>query len=493
MVCFSLYKIQFPSCFKFQDVPNFNSEFFSADTILSEPNPPQNTKSTLTAEDLWGQCLLYIKDRIPDHAYQTWFDGIIAAGMSNEGITLQVPNQFHYEWLESKYRHLIDNALKECAAHPLVVNYSVVISDKTIDEIPKLIEKEKPIPPGYQRKSQLNSRYIFENFIEGKSNQFAKAAAISVADTPGQTPYNPLLIYSNPGLGKTHLLQAIGNKILKQNKNMHVVYLTSEKFMLNFISSIQKNRSTEFANNYRNVDMFLLDDVQFFQGKKETQEQFFHLFNDLYQKGRQVVLTTDRHPNDLKGLKERLVSRFQSGLIVDIQPPDLETRIAILMKKAEDDSLEIPYDVTEFIASAIKGDIRAMEGALVKLLALSSLRREDITMSLAQQVLTNIIGDHSLEDITIDKILKYVCRKMKISERQVMGKSRTMNIALARQLAMYLSKELTSASLANIGSHIGGRDHSTVIHACKNIDKKALAESDFKRKLEVMKNEISGQ
>ncbi|MDP6852968.1 MAG: chromosomal replication initiator protein DnaA [Candidatus Marinimicrobia bacterium] len=460
---------------------------------MSEPNPPQNTKSTLTAEDLWGQCLLYIKDRIPDHAYQTWFDGIIAAGMSNEGITLQVPNQFHYEWLESKYRHLIDNALKECAAHPLVVNYSVVISDKTIDEIPKLIEKEKPIPPGYQRKSQLNSRYIFENFIEGKSNQFAKAAAISVADTPGQTPYNPLLIYSNPGLGKTHLLQAIGNKILKQNKNMHVVYLTSEKFMLNFISSIQKNRSTEFANNYRNVDMFLLDDVQFFQGKKETQEQFFHLFNDLYQKGRQVVLTTDRHPNDLKGLKERLVSRFQSGLIVDIQPPDLETRIAILMKKAEDDSLEIPYDVTEFIASAIKGDIRAMEGALVKLLALSSLRREDITMSLAQQVLTNIIGDHSLEDITIDKILKYVCRKMKISERQVMGKSRTMNIALARQLAMYLSKELTSASLANIGSHIGGRDHSTVIHACKNIDKKALAESDFKRKLEVMKNEISGQ
>ncbi len=493
MVCYSLYKIQFPSCFKFQDVPNFNSEFFSADTILSEPNPPQNTKSTLTAEDLWGQCLLYIKDRIPDHAYQTWFDGIIAAGMSNEGITLQVPNQFHYEWLESKYRHLIDNALKECAAHPLVVNYSVVISDKTIDEIPKLIEKEKPIPPGYQRKSQLNSRYIFENFIEGKSNQFAKAAAISVADTPGQTPYNPLLIYSNPGLGKTHLLQAIGNKILKHNKNMHVVYLTSEKFMLNFISSIQKNRSTEFANNYRNVDMFLLDDVQFFQGKKETQEQFFHLFNDLYQKGRQVVLTTDRHHNDLKGLKERLVSRFQSGLIVDIQPPDLETRIAILMKKAEDDSLEIPYDVTEFIASAIKGDIRAMEGALVKLLALSSLRREDITMSLAQQVLTNIIGDHSLEDITIDKILKYVCRKMKISERQVMGKSRTMNIALARQLAMYLSKELTSASLANIGSHIGGRDHSTVIHACKNIDKKALAESDFKRKLEVMKNEISGQ
>ena len=442
--------------------------------------------------DFWEQCLMYIKERIPDHAYQTWFDGIIAASMSDESITLQVPNQFHYEWLESKYRHLIDNALQRFASHPLVVNYSVVISDKSMDEIPKLIEKEKPIPPGYQRKSQLNSRYIFENFIEGKSNQFAKAAAISVADTPGQTPYNPLLIYSNPGLGKTHLIQAIGNKILKQSNNMHVVYLTSEKFMLDFISSIQKNRSTEFANNYRNVDMLLLDDVQFFQGKKETQEQFFHLFNDLYQKGRQVVLTTDSHPNELRGLKERLVSRFQSGLIVDIQPPDLETRIAILMKKAEDDRLEIPYDVTEFIASAIKGDIRAMEGALVKLLALSSLRREDITMALAQKVLSNIIGEQTLEGITIDKILKYVCRKMKISEKQVLGKGRTINVALARQIAMYLSKELTGSSLANIGIHIGGRDHSTVIHACKNIDKKALAESDFQRKLEVMKNEISG-
>ena len=444
-------------------------------------------------EELWNNCLLYIKDRIQDQAYQTWFDGITAISLNNEEITLQVPNQFHYEWLESKYRNLIDNALKENARHPLLVNYSVVISDKRTDEIPSLTSKEKPIPPGYQRKSQLNSRYIFENFIEGKSNQFAKAAALSVADTPGQTPYNPLLIYSSPGLGKTHLLQAIGNKIIMQNKNMRVVYLTSEKFMLDFINSIQKNKSTDFINNYRNVDMLLLDDAQFFQSKEQTQEQFFHLFNDLFQKGKQIILTSDRHPSELKGLKDRLVSRFQSGLIVDIQPPDLETRIAILMKKAEDDGLQIPYDVTEFIAEAIIGDIRAMEGALVKLLALSSLKREDITMGLAKQVLKNLLGEHSFADLTIDKIIKYVGKNMKVSERQIIGKSRTMEVALARQLVMFLAKELTNSSLVSIGSHIGGRDHSTVIHACKNIDKKILSDTKFEKKVNSFKDYLIKQ
>jgi chromosomal replication initiator protein len=457
---------------------------------MSDPN--LSTREIIfTKDELWSKCLLYIKDRIQEQAYQTWFDGVIATSLNKEGITLQVPNQFHYEWLESKYRNLIDNALKDNVSHPLLVNYSVVISDKSVEEIPTLTSKEKPIPPGYQRESQLNSRYIFENFIEGKSNQFAKAASISVAETPGQTPYNPLLIYSSPGLGKTHLLQAIGNHLIMQNKNMRVVYLTSEKFMLDFISSIQKNRSTDFINNYRNVDMLLLDDAQFFQSKEQTQEQFFHLFNDLFQKGKQIVLTADCHPSELKGIKDRLVSRFQSGLIVDIQPPDLETRIAILMKKAENDGLEIPYDVMEFIAEAITGDIRAMEGALVKLLALSSLRREDITMNLAKQVLKSLLGNNSFMHLSIEKIVKYVCRNMKVSERQILGKSRIMDVAQARQLAMFLAKELTNASLASIGSHIGGRDHSTVIHACKNIENKIQDNNKFQRKVKIMKDELS--
>ena len=460
-------------------------------TNMNKPTEKTTSNADWNKDELWSKCLLYIKERIQEQAYQTWFDGVSVIDLNDEGITLQVPNQFHYEWLESKYRHLIDNSLKKYALYPLNVNYSVVISDKKRDNIPSLTSKDKPVPRSYHRKSQLNSRYIFDNFIEGKSNQFAKAAAMSVADTPGQTPYNPLLIYSKPGLGKTHLLQAIGNKIIRQKPNMRVVYLTSEKFMLDFISSIQKNHSTDFINHYRNVDMLLLDDAQFFQSKEQTQEQFFHLFNDLFQKGKQIVLTTDRHPNELKGLKERLVSRFQSGLIVDIQPPDLETRIAILMKKGEDAGLEIPYDVIEFIASAIKGDIRAMEGALVKLLALSSLRREDITINLAKLVLKNILGNISFVDVNIDQIVRFICREMKVSERQIMGKSRTMDVALARQMAMYFCKELTETSLANIGANIGGRDHSTVIHACKNIEKKIQADRDFKLRIHNIKNQIS--
>ena len=439
---------------------------------------------------LWEKCLLFIKERIQEQAFQTWFDGVSVININDEEITLQVPNQFHYEWLESKYRHLIDSALKEVWPNPLLVNYSVVISEKTIEAIPNLTEKDKPVPQTYHRKSQLNYRYIFENFIEGKSNQFARAAAISVSENPAQTPYNPLLIYSSPGLGKTHLLQAIGNKVIRQNPNMKVVYLTSEKFMLDFISSIQKNNSTNFINHYRKIDMLLLDDAQFFQSKEQTQEQFFHLFNDLFQKGKQIVLTTDRHPNELTGLKERLVSRFQSGLIVDIQPPDLETRIAILMKKGENDGLEIPYDVIEFIAASIKGDVRAMEGVLVKLLAISSLRREDITINLAKYVLKTILGNISFVNISIKQIINLVCREMKVSERQLLGKNRTMQIALARQIVMYFCKELTDISLSNIGLHIGKRDHSTVIHGYKNIEKKILNDSDFKLKIKNMQNKL---
>ena len=446
----------------------------------------------INKEKFWQNCLSYIQTRISDQAYQTWFDGIQISLYNNESITLLVPNQFHYEWLESKYRHLIDSAIKDAGSHPLVVNYSVVISNKSVDEIPTLIPKEKPIPKGFHQQSQLNSRYIFDNFIEGKGNQFAKAAAFSVAETPGQTPFNPLLIYSSPGMGKTHLLQAIGNYCLKNHPSMRVVYLTSDKFTLEFITAIQKNKSAEFANNYRNVDMLLLDDAQFFESKEGTQEQFFHLFNGLFQKGKQIILTTDRHPNELIGLQDRLVSRFQSGLIVDIQAPDLETRIAILMKKAEDDGLEIPYEVVEFMASSIKSDIRSMEGALVRLLALSSLKRVDITMDLTMQVLEDVLGKSAFTNISIDHVLKFVSKEMKVSERQIVGKGRTMEVALARQSAMYLSRELTGSSLINIGKHIGRRDHSTVIHACKAIEKKMAEDKEFRLKIDNMKSHING-
>jgi len=440
--------------------------------------------------ELWSNCLAYFKERLPEQAYQTWFDGIAVSTLTSEEIVLQVPNQFHYEWLESKYRHLIDAAIKEVFDKPMIVNYSVVVSHKKPNEIPSLVQKENVIPPGYQEKTQLNSRYLFDNFIEGKGNQLAKAASYSVAEKPGQTPFNPLLIYSITGLGKTHLLQGIGNFCIRRYPSMRVQYLTSEKFMLDFIRAIQENKSTEFANTYRGVDMLLLDDVQFFQNKEQTQEQFFHLFNELYQQGKQIVLTTDRPPNELTGLKDRLVSRFQSGLMVDIQPPDLETRIAILMKKAHDDHLEIPFEIIEYIASHIKRNVRELEGTMVRLLARSSLYRKDITMELAREVLEEILGKEAFIGVTIDHVIKSISREWKVSERQLVGKGRKMEIAMARQIAMYLSRELTAASLFNIGLHLGGRDHSTVIHACKTVEKKMLGDNELKKRILRIKKEL---
>lgn len=428
----------------------------------------------------WQQCLEKIKNKISDQAFETWFKGVSIVSLGDEEVNLQVPNQFHYEWLESKYRHLIDEIIVEVGDNPRVVNYSVMISDKNIEDIPKLTDENILAPVQYKKNRQLNERYNFNVFVEGKGNQFAKAAALSVADNPGQTPFNPLLIYSPPGLGKTHLLQAIGNQICLSKPNYKLIYITGERFMFDFITSIQKNKTAEFSKRYRDVDILLLDDAQFFKDKEQTQEQFFHLFNFLYQNGKQIILTSDNHPNQMSGFKERLISRFQSGLVVDIQPPDLETRIAILMNKAEHDQLEIPYEVMEFVASNIQGDIRTLEGALVNLLALSSLKKEDINLSLAKLVLEKHVGKQKMDQINVQQVVKNVAAVMKIKEKDIVGKGRSMEIALARQISMYLSKKLISTSLANIGKQVGKRDHSTVIHACKTIENKIKEDNSIK-------------
>lgn len=431
-------------------------------------------------ENFWQQCLDKIKNKISDQAFETWFKAVDIISINKEEINLQVPNEFHYEWLESKYRHLIDEVIIEISDHPKIVNYSVMISDKNINEIPKFDDQNVLAPVQYKKNKQLNERYTFNVFVEGKGNQFAKAAALSVADNPGQTPFNPLLIYSPPGLGKTHLLQAIGNKIINDKPNYKVIYITGERFMFDFINSIQKNKTADFSKRYRDIDMLLLDDAQFFKNKEQTQEQFFHLFNYLYQNGKQIILTSDNHPNKMLGFKERLISRFQSGLVIDIQPPDLETRIAILMNKAEHDQLEIPYEVVEFMASNIQGDIRTLEGALVNLLALSSLKKEDINLTLAKLVLEKHIGKNKIDQISVNQIIQMVALTMKVKEKSIIGKGRNMEVALARQVCMYLAKKLINTSLANIGKQIGKRDHSTVIHACKNIEQKMLEDASIK-------------
>ena len=440
----------------------------------------------------WNKALMHIKAKIEDTAFQTWFEGLEVSIVTDDTITLLVPNRFHYEWLESKYRHLIHDALKDSFGKSYVVNYSVLLSEKSSDEIPSFKRKENNIiPKGYNRSSNLNNRYSFENFIEGKGNQFARAAAISVTDKPGQTLFNPLLIYSSPGLGKTHLIQAAGNRMARKNKSFRVLYITGEKFMLDFISSIQKNKSSEFTKFYRNTDMLLLDDVHFLEGKEQTQEQFFHLFNDLYQKGKQIILTTDRHPRNLVGLKERLVSRFQSGLIADIQPPDLETRIAIIRNDAKHNGLDLDYSITEFIANTIKKDVRVMKSVLIRLQALSALKNVDISMDLCRQVISENFGYDAVQRITLKQILSYICEKQDVSKTKVIGKGRSQEIALSRQIIMFLSRELTNLSLKKIGIELGKRDHSTVIHACKIIEKKIEKNPSFKKLIGQYKHELN--
>ena len=441
----------------------------------------------------WNKFLKYIQDEITSQSFQTWFSNIKLLNVGESEITIEVPNRFHYEWLDSKYDELMNQSIRKAFEKSLKINYTVGMKQDNRSLENESGVADQLIPKrNYHRASKLNNRYIFKSFVEGKGNQFAKAAASSVADSPGQTPFNPLLIYSSPGLGKTHLLQSIGNHILQIQPQTKVVYVTSEKFMLDFISAIQNNKSTIFAKSYRDVDVLLLDDVQFFQTKEQTQEQFFHLFNELFQQGKQIVLTTDRHPNELTQLKTRLVSRFQSGLIVDIQPPDLETRIAILMNKAQNDNLDIPYDVTEFIATAITDDIRSMEGALVKLLALASLTKNEITIELAQKVIEGILGKEIAKKTSLKMVLASTAKEYNVSEKKLLAKGRQMEIVIARHVAMYLCRELTNSSLISIGKHFGNRDHSTVIHACKTIENKMKTDESLTTRIKNLKANLLG-
>ena len=388
------------------------------------------------------------------------------------------------------HRWLIDQRLNE-GKNVLICVREVSKDDKNPYDphhVKKNVEKaELPI----NKNININNKYTFSAFIEGAHNQFAKAAALNVSKTPGQQSFNPLVIYGGVGMGKTHLLHAIGNKISKDNPQKKIVCASSEKFTLDFISSIQKNKTVEFSNSYRNADVLLIDDIQFFQGKEQTQEQFFHTFNELFQAGKQIVMTADRYPGEMIGLQDRLLSRFKSGLSVDIQPPDFETRVAIVMEKAEINGLKLPYDIIELIGLHIKNNVRDLESTIIRLLAHSSLSNREIDYELAKKVIKERMGKTIVSDLTIEEIVRRVSIITHVSEKDIVSASRKMEIAEARQVSIYLCREILGTPLVSIGMHFGGRDHSTILHACRVVEKKSKTDQRISTLVGELKNELS--
>ncbi|MGE7933490.1 chromosomal replication initiator protein DnaA [Viridibacillus arvi] len=420
-------------------------------------------------EELWDKVLSKVKQKISKPSFETWLKSTKLLSYKVDTVTIAAPNSFGREWLENHYVQLIASILAELTGKDLHIRF-VVQQDPGFDDFdipsPRVQEKQDDRPdfsPG-----MLNLKNTFDTFVIGSGNRFAHAASLAVAEAPAKA-YNPLFIYGGVGLGKTHLMHAIGHYVLEHNPNAKVVYLSSEKFTNEFINSIRDNKAVEFRNKYRSVDVLLIDDIQFLAGKESTQEEFFHTFNTLHEESKQIVISSDRPPKEIPTLEDRLRSRFEWGLITDIAPPDLETRIAILRKKAKADGLDIPNEVMLYIANQIDSNIRELEGALIRVVAYSSLVNQDITAELAAQALKDIIPNSVPRMVTILDIQKAVGEHFHVKLEDFTAKKRTKSIAFPRQIAMYLSRELTDFSLPKIGEEFGGRDHTTVIHAHEKI------------------------
>lgn len=455
----------------------------------------------------WEQCLTIIKDQVSTLSFKTWFQPIVPIRINGKDLTVQVPSQFFYDWLEEHYNVLLRNTITTVIGESSSLFYIVTTEEQApalpvqidLDVVSPTVDlvRAQPFSPHVSLKtenlqsirSNFNPRYTFDNFIKGDCNQLARAAALAVANNPGGTSFNPLVLYGGTGLGKTHLMHALGNHAAANGKARRIAYVSSEKFTVDFVEAIQGDKVKEFSSFYRSMDLLVVDDIQFFSGKEKTQDNFFHTFNALYQLGKQIVLSSDVPPKELRGLDERLISRFQCGLTADIQPPDLETRIAILQKKSEENSLELPSNVIDFIAANVKKNIRELEGCLISLFARASLENREIGIDLAKDVLRVVVNDLRAP-LSIDQIQKVVCDFFDIPTDLLRAKTRRQEVVIARQTAMYLAKDLTNSSLKTIGLHFGGRDHSTVIHACQAIEEFLKTDSSFKQHLDQIRRKI---
>lgn len=481
-------------------------------TVLRAAQPSEADQ----AKGVWNACLELIRESVNSQSYKTWFEPIEPSNLDGGTLTVRVPSQFFSDWVEEHYNTLILSTVNHVLGPNARLEYAVktdepaeesgiqlaipatplerphVLSGPTAPPIPTPRSGARSTDTGERFESYLNPRYTFENFIKGDSNQLARAAASAVANNPGGTSFNPLVIYGGTGLGKTHLIQAIGNYAITNGRARRVSYVSSEKFTVEFVEAIQSDRIGEFSGFYRSMDILIVDDIQFFAGKEKTQDNFFHTFNELHQLGKQIVLSSDRPPKELKGLDDRLLSRFQWGLTADIQPPDLETRIAILRMKSENDGIDLPQDVIECIAANVTTNIRELEGCLISLLAKASLEGKPISVDLAKEVLKVVVGDIR-SPITIEEIQRTVGDYFGIPDGMIRHKTRKQEIVSARQIAMYLAKELTNSSLKTIGMHFGGRDHSTVIHAYQSVEDQMKLDAKYqatvaqiRRKLELL-------
>ena len=430
--------------------------------------------------ELWEKVLEIVKGELSPQSYNSWFSQTKIIRFKDGELTISVPSDFCKDWLEKHYIDFIKNILKDSFGleEDIQIKFKTTSQKPSKSERKNKIKKIEPLPK--TNEMVLKSKYTFDNFVVGNGNRFAHAGCLAVAQSPAKS-YNPLFVYGGVGLGKTHLMQAIGTYIMQHNgqNKINVLYISSEKFTNELINSIRDDRTVSFRDKYRSVDVLLIDDIQFLAGKERTQEEFFHTFNTLYDSNKQIVITSDRPPNEIPTLENRLISRFEWGLITDIQPPDLETRIAILRKKAQIDNLNIPAEVINFIADKIPSNIRQLEGALTKLIAFSALTKNDLSVLLAQEILKDIIPVENKE-ISINQIQKITADYFNIKLSILLSKKRTKNIVMARQIAIYLSRELTVSSLPTIGEAFGGKDHTTVLHSYNKIKNKIDKEKALK-------------
>ena len=471
-----------------------------------------------TAVSVWENCLSFIKDNIQPQAYKTWFEPIMPVKLTDNALSIQVPSKFFYEWLEEHYVKLLKVALRrelgETAKLLYVIKMENTFGNKKpfTEKIPstsrtpvqpqevdvplqnKSPELKNPfIIPGIRNvkiESQLNPNYNFDNFLEGDSNRLARSAGLAVANKPGGTAFNPLLIFGGVGLGKTHLAHAIGIDIKDKYPEKTVLYISAEKFIQQYTDAVRKNNRNDFIHFYQIIDVLIIDDVQFLSGKAGTQDVFFHIFNHLHQNGKQIILTSDKAPVDMQDIEQRLLSRFKWGLSAELQQPDFETRVAILQNKLYRDGVVIPEDIVDYVAKNIKSNVRELEGAIVSLIAQSSFNKKEITTDLAKQIVEKFVKNTKRE-ISIDYIQKVVSDYFQMDVETLQSKTRKRHIVQARQLAMFFAKKFTKASLASIGSQIGKRDHATVLHACKTVDNLTHTDKQFRKYVDDLNKKLT--